>query len=411
MRTYISLDLLRRATEFVDSLADIEDPARADDFVLPGLATLVRSDVVVNNEIGIGPATGHLRVSEYPADSLVHADMAAFTANLHEHPLIRHFSETGDNQPVRISDVVSQQQFHRLGIYAEFFRPISIEHQIAFALPPRDSVLTGISLNRARGDFSEEDRAVLSVLTGPLNRAMGRARRRHAASAALETTASADLGRLTDRELQVLELAAQGRTNHAIARTLDVSPRTIAKHLEHVYHKLGVTSRAAAVYRTVRSGSGLERQAPEPESAYGTDLEDVGPGQPRERFQRRSEARRAPSLSAASFAQAMSGSTTVMSAAVANPQSVLASTRSRPTTSAYRPMRWAMSSGCSMKLVVESTTPGISTVPSGRSRSAKVAHSWSCRGLAPSNDTPSGRAPSTRSMMASSGRSWWCGPS
>jgi DNA-binding CsgD family transcriptional regulator len=408
---YIPLDMLRRATEFVDSLADIDDPAQANDLILPGLAGLVRCDVVVDNEIGLGPAAGQVRVREYPAGWVELADMAAFTAHVPEHPLIRYISETGDNQPVKISDVVSQQQFRRLGIYAEFFRPIGIEHQIAFALPPRDGMLTGISLNRTRGDFTERDRAVLSVLAGPLNHAMDRARRRHSASAALETAVSADLDSLTDRELQVLELAAQGCTNHAIARTLDVSPRTIAKHLEHVYHKLGVTSRAAAVYRTVRSGRGLERQALEPESAYGTDLGDPGPGQTRERFQRRSEARRAPSLSAASFAQAMSGSTTVMSAAVANPQSVLASTRSRPATSAYRPMRWAMSSGCSMKLVVESTTPGISTVPSGRSRSAKMAHSWSCRGLAPSNDTPSGRASSTRSMMASSGRSWWCGPS
>ena len=42
---------------------------------------------------------------------------------------------------------------------------------------------------------------------------------------------------------------AQRRTNSSIARTLDVSPRTIAKHLEHIYRKLGVTSRAATVHR------------------------------------------------------------------------------------------------------------------------------------------------------------------
>jgi hypothetical protein len=36
----------------------------------------------------------------------------------------------------------------------------------------------------------------------------------------------------------------------AIAHALDISPRTAAKHLEHIYRKLGVTSRAAAVART-----------------------------------------------------------------------------------------------------------------------------------------------------------------
>lgn len=247
---YISLDILRRATQLVDSLADIDDPARADDLVLPGLAGLIPCDVVVNNVIGLGNALGQMQASDYPAGWLAHADMAAFTAHVHEHPLITYVNETGDDQPVKISDVVSRRQFHHLGIYAEFFRPIRIEHQIGFTLPPRDGLFSAIALNRSRGDFTEDDRAVLSVLTGPLNRAMDRARSRHEARSALDSAVSADGGILTVRELQILDLAAQGRTNIAIARAIDVSPRTVAKHLEHVYRKLGVSSRAAAVYRT-----------------------------------------------------------------------------------------------------------------------------------------------------------------
>jgi DNA-binding CsgD family transcriptional regulator len=38
------------------------------------------------------------------------------------------------------------------------------------------------------------------------------------------------------------------KANTAIARAIDVSPRTVAKHLEHIYRKLGVSSRVA-VYR------------------------------------------------------------------------------------------------------------------------------------------------------------------
>jgi DNA-binding CsgD family transcriptional regulator len=54
---------------------------------------------------------------------------------------------------------------------------------------------------------------------------------------------------LTDRELRVLNLVADGNTNDAIARALRVSPRTVAKHLEHTYRKLAVGNRAAAVAR------------------------------------------------------------------------------------------------------------------------------------------------------------------
>ncbi len=52
---------------------------------------------------------------------------------------------------------------------------------------------------------------------------------------------------LTGREIRVLELVAAGRTNQAIAHALGVSPRTVAKHLEHAYRKLDVPNRAAAV--------------------------------------------------------------------------------------------------------------------------------------------------------------------
>jgi DNA-binding NarL/FixJ family response regulator len=51
---------------------------------------------------------------------------------------------------------------------------------------------------------------------------------------------------LTERERQILELAASGKANAAIAFELEIAPATVAKHLEHVYRKLGVTNRTAA---------------------------------------------------------------------------------------------------------------------------------------------------------------------
>jgi DNA-binding CsgD family transcriptional regulator len=52
---------------------------------------------------------------------------------------------------------------------------------------------------------------------------------------------------LTPREADVLTLLADGKRNEEIARLLSVSPRTVKKHLESVYAKLGVHTRAAAV--------------------------------------------------------------------------------------------------------------------------------------------------------------------
>jgi DNA-binding CsgD family transcriptional regulator len=62
------------------------------------------------------------------------------------------------------------------------------------------------------------------------------------------------LPRLTPRELQVLELAADGRNGPKIAEELFVSPATVQTHFEHIYAKLGVRDRAAAVARALRLG-------------------------------------------------------------------------------------------------------------------------------------------------------------
>lgn len=52
---------------------------------------------------------------------------------------------------------------------------------------------------------------------------------------------------LTDRETEVLALVADGLTNRAVARKLGISEATVKTHLAHVYTKLEVLDRAAAV--------------------------------------------------------------------------------------------------------------------------------------------------------------------
>lgn len=52
---------------------------------------------------------------------------------------------------------------------------------------------------------------------------------------------------LTLRERQVVALVADGKTNAEVAAELDIATRTVGKHLEHVFEKLGVTTRTGAV--------------------------------------------------------------------------------------------------------------------------------------------------------------------
>jgi DNA-binding CsgD family transcriptional regulator len=57
---------------------------------------------------------------------------------------------------------------------------------------------------------------------------------------------------LTNRELEVLRLVAQGRTNREIAETLFLSEHTVARHLTHIFTKAGVENRAGAAAFALR---------------------------------------------------------------------------------------------------------------------------------------------------------------
>jgi two-component system nitrate/nitrite response regulator NarL len=70
----------------------------------------------------------------------------------------------------------------------------------------------------------------------------------------LRLRAPADGPRLSERETQILVLLAEGLSSGEIARELAVSATTVKSHLRHLYEKLDVSDRAAAVARAMRVG-------------------------------------------------------------------------------------------------------------------------------------------------------------
>lgn len=59
---------------------------------------------------------------------------------------------------------------------------------------------------------------------------------------------------LTDREVEVLGLIASGHVNKQVARRLGISPKTVGSHLEHIYTKIDVTTRAGATLFAMEHG-------------------------------------------------------------------------------------------------------------------------------------------------------------
>ncbi|MEJ2229775.1 MAG: response regulator transcription factor, partial [Nitrospirales bacterium] len=59
---------------------------------------------------------------------------------------------------------------------------------------------------------------------------------------------------LTDREITVLQLVADGKTNKEIANVLDLSEKTVKNHVRNIFHKLHVYDRTQAAILDIRKG-------------------------------------------------------------------------------------------------------------------------------------------------------------
>jgi len=161
----------------------------------------------------------------------------------HEHPVCHRHEVTGDFRAARLTDVVTRRQLRASRIYAEWFRPGQVEHELAVGL---DAPLTHTKVfifRRSGGaDFTEHDCAVLDVLRPylALRDEAGRSRRPGG-------DGRISGGTLTPREREVITLVAEGKTNGQIAEQLFISAGTVRRHLENAYAKLGVHTRTAAV--------------------------------------------------------------------------------------------------------------------------------------------------------------------
>jgi DNA-binding CsgD family transcriptional regulator len=140
---------------------------------------------------------------------------------------------------IRISDFYSTRQWHSSGMYSDYLRTAGVEHELLLCLGGAPGRTVRLIFIRGPGpDFSERDRALLALLRPHLQ----------------EAYADAELRRrgvppLTPRHWEILRLVAAGHTNSQISRRLGISEATVGKHLENIYGRLQVTSRAAAVTR------------------------------------------------------------------------------------------------------------------------------------------------------------------
>jgi DNA-binding CsgD family transcriptional regulator len=185
-----------------------------------------------------------------------------WAAHAHENPILRRYQKTLDGRAYRFSDVISHKELHGLALYREVYAPIGVEYQMAFCLPGSPNRVLAIALSRERSDYSDAERDFANrarpfLIQAYLNAlAYGEQRARRAEPRTTPPLEPLLQAGLTRREAEVLRLVALGGSNNHVAAELCISARTVGKHLEHGFRKLGVADRSTAAQRVWQLAGG-----------------------------------------------------------------------------------------------------------------------------------------------------------
>jgi DNA-binding CsgD family transcriptional regulator len=223
---------------------DAEAFARAGVRELPGL---VASELTTLSVCHL--RSGRRDVVGFPDARLSVEDRLCFDRFFGEHPLVRYHAGRRGSGAHRISDSVPFGRFREGALYSEYYRRIGIDHVVALPILVDDDVLVSFVLNRKGRDFADRECELLDRVGPFLSRLYRNLR-------ASPGDARCALRLLTPREREVHRWLVAGKTDRDIAAILGCSHRTVHKHLQHIYEKLGVETRTAAAMRGLLAPTG-----------------------------------------------------------------------------------------------------------------------------------------------------------
>lgn len=195
--------------------------------------------------------TGKRNVVTDVPGAICSRDQQAFNRHFARNPLVLEHGHNPGAHAVRISDLLPETQFRCSPLFDEYYRAVGINYVMALPVHVEGRELVSFVFNRIDRDFTETERAcaeAIRPLLGNLYR-MARALDARAAWGAPAPIPPAADACLTCRERQVLQWLGSGKTDKDIATILGISPRTVHKHLQRIYEKLGVETRTAACAR------------------------------------------------------------------------------------------------------------------------------------------------------------------
>jgi DNA-binding CsgD family transcriptional regulator len=160
--TRLSPRRLEKVLEFLRATYQAQDLDEFASTVPSAITRVIEADLSTYSEVN--PVRKRVGWHHQPGRTPLLKFRRIFEQFMHDDPLINWYANGADGRAVKISDLLTRRQFHALPIYNEFYRRLTLEHQIAFLLDTVKPLLVGVTLNRSSTDFNEEDRRTLNVL-------------------------------------------------------------------------------------------------------------------------------------------------------------------------------------------------------------------------------------------------------
>jgi DNA-binding CsgD family transcriptional regulator len=236
----------------------------APDFVWPlltgELLTALDGDLIVVKEVPWTREQGRV-VIRFPRrlPEVGGGDDSAQSHIRSGYPFIDRYGANADWTPQSATRVVGARTWQNSPTADALRQAFGTRHVFGLPLPGKGPHVSGFLVHRSGGDFSRHDERYAARVQ-PLLKA---ATAHRSLLMKLRDSSGSDLRRqandalavpLTPRETNVLHLLATGLTAEGIGRRLGISPRTVHKHLNALYRKLGAADRLSAVLRAQAAG-------------------------------------------------------------------------------------------------------------------------------------------------------------
>lgn len=247
--------------QWLDLVADLlGTPLRCWPFVEVASLLTITFAAPASTYYSASPGTAVLQLPWPPAHFADHFEEARDWSEGRaptDHPLLRYHLRTGDTGSMQVADVPREIADERLvaawddrgrrwgGVQAQLSLPLRLTPHATRA------VVVGRAdpYNRQEMVLARRLQRLLTGLDRQIEAFAG-----WSGQAGPLAVEAAECLRLSPRELAVLQLMAQGLTAAAIARRLAIAERTVQKHLQRCYAKLGVADRLGAVLRARHVG-------------------------------------------------------------------------------------------------------------------------------------------------------------